>query len=241
MTNNTTQRRAQASATHGKAPAGTSFSSSPTLVAAHEAAHAVVALRLGFKVTSLEIIPRNVRLKDGSTISVDGTTYIDRASFVCADAIEVLLREMLFTAAPIELEAKAHKEGTLVGCLNDIEFLEASITSLRLKRSHAEDLRSWLWTAAASILAQDEGAAWVAVTLELQERRSLSSARLRRLIRESDARRTARGPSSSDKVGRDGLVGPSHRRCSQCHTTLACRCDKRRRSATVGRRPTPRK
>lgn len=159
--------------------------------ASHEAAHAVVAVRLGFTLKQLDIQQRLMQSPNGASCLSNGYTEIDVSSLVGLDDTEVLLRRMLYAAAPALHELNKGND-VAEACAGDIAGFREYLACLDLPMSLAPDLFSWATMAADSILQHDGGKAWDAVTAALRRQRFLRPSQVVGLIRDSDARR-ARG------------------------------------------------
>ncbi len=157
----------------------------------HESAHAVVAVRVGFTLTKLDIKQRLVQGPNGAPALSAGYTEIDVSSLVGVDDTEVLLRRMLYAAAPVSVELDFGND-VADACAGDFASLRRYLACLDLPISQAADVFSWAASAADSILRHDGRDALDAVAAALRERSSLRPSQVVSLIRDSDARR-ARG------------------------------------------------
>jgi hypothetical protein len=180
-----------ATAAQGKSHGTTTLSMLRDSAAYHEAAHAVVAVRVGFSLTQLHIQQRRIQGQNGASALSNGYTEIDVSSLVGVDDIEVLLRRMLYAAAPVLLELSRGSD-VAEACASDVASLHEYLACLDLPEAQAEALFRWATIAAASILMQDDGAALNAVTAALRQRRFLRPSQVVSLIRESDMRSSRR-------------------------------------------------
>lgn len=180
-----------ATAARGKSDDTSTESTLLDQAAYHESAHAVVAVRVGFTLTKLDIKQRLVQGPNGAPALSAGYTEIDVSSLIGADDTEVLLRRMLYAAAPVSVELDFGND-VADACAGDFASLCGYLTRLELPKSQAADLFSWAASAADSILRYDGGDALDAVAAELRERRSLRPSHVVGLIRDSDALRARR-------------------------------------------------
>ena len=188
----TTKRLASlATAAKGKSLGTSPLSTLRDSAAYHEAAHAVVAVRVGFTLTQLNIKQRRMQAPNGAPALSNGYPEINVSSLVGVDDTEVLLRRMLYAAAPVLLELSKGSD-VADACAGDVASLREYLSCLELPEPQAEALFHWAAIAALSILMQDDGAALNAVTEALRHLRFLRPSQVVGLIRDSDERRARR-------------------------------------------------
>jgi len=165
-----------------------SASSIRSMAADHEAAHAVVGIRLEMKLVKIDIAQRRVTLSTDQQALLHGVTRYDVADLEVVEGLtEVLLRRILFAAAPIIVEKQRDADVPDV-CRNDIAGVMRWSAPLGLTFSQTADVLAWAANTAYEILTADGGHAWRSVAAELRKHRFLSPAKVVSLVRDSDQR-----------------------------------------------------
>jgi len=165
-----------------------SASSIRSMAADHEAAHAVVGIRLEMKLVKIHIAQRRVTLPTGEQACSQGFTEYDVMDLEVVEGLtEVLLRRILFAAAPIIVEKQRGADVCEV-CQDDIDGVERWSAPLGLTPSQTVDVFAWAANSAYGILLSDGGHAWRSVAAELLKHRFLSPAKVVSLVRDSDQR-----------------------------------------------------
>jgi hypothetical protein len=179
--------------------------------ALHEAAHAVVSVRLGLPLNYIAIgmdsghpprrtadVPANVRLRSGgTTMLVEGTTAAWRLRLPSADAIDALERFAAQTAAGIVAQ-RTTPDPAAKGPADhdDIQQIVGIAKVLGIGQSE-QDERVREFIAKSTALAEqhlmvDAGTAWQHVATALFSRKRLSAGEVDEIIRKCDARKSAK-------------------------------------------------
>lgn len=186
------KRLARGEAKRWKSSADAPASKRRDLTARHEAAHAVVAVRIGLPLTGLHIQQRVVHFSSGETSLVNGIASVDANALQHMDPTDRFMRLMLFSAAPILMEGATGSVDAENFCEHDIRALVGFVEALGLPKQQSRDVFDWAMNSAAHVLMQDDGDAWRLVSAELRLRRFLTPARVMGVIKDSDARRELR-------------------------------------------------
>ena len=187
-----TRQLARGEAKEWKSSADAPTSKRRDLTARHEAAHAVVAVRLGLPLTELHIQQRVVQFRSGVETLANGRASVDTNALQQLESTERLLRLMLFSAGPILMERETGTVDTEKFCEHDNRALEGLVEALGLPKQQSRDVSEWAVNVAADVLTRDDGDAWRLVSAELRRRLFLTPARVVGLVAESDARRACR-------------------------------------------------
>lgn len=150
----------------------------------HEAAHAVVGVRLGMTLVSVDIKPRKLQGAYGRIAMSCGYT-----SYELSTLIEQLGRTeahracAVFAAAGIVAE-REHGDGDRHATADDVEGVVRHGTAAGITAADRAVFLADAINQAAHLLSLDGGTAWLRVRSALRLQRSLSPARVEALVRQ---------------------------------------------------------
>jgi hypothetical protein len=172
--------------------------------AVHEAAHAVVHVRLGTPLLSVDIKPRKIATQKGMLMSAGYTQmepgYSERWRRQLPDPEAHFRLENVAVGIAAGIVADTLVNGLKIGDTShrgDLESIVHIAYWLGVEHPESSDVfREWLadrYAAAAEVLTRNESAAWKHVTEHLVNLKTLSGTDVARLISEADLPATASG------------------------------------------------
>jgi hypothetical protein len=148
----------------------------------HEAAHAVVGVRLGMRLMSIHVRPRKLVSPSGTTMLSSGFTSYELSTLITQlGRVEAHRACAVFAAAGLVAE-REHGDGNRAATADDVDGIVRHGKAAGVQASdHAAFLAESV-NAAAHLLLCDDGAAWLRVRSALRQQRSLSRARVEALV-----------------------------------------------------------
>jgi hypothetical protein len=151
--------------------------------ARHEAAHSVVAVRLGLPLLQTDIKRRTFPLGDGRLGLSHGFTEVDPAETAHRQSDPTyLMARATFAAAGAAAE---HLSGTPVGHVAYANDVDAVVGSAKALGVSDDDLPTFIIdraNEAIDLLHVDDGVAWDRVAIALQRKRVLTGDEVRKIV-----------------------------------------------------------